>query len=244
MKKRLVVFGSLIVGFTLVTARAQPGPPPGPSFDGALAKLFGDNSGFSAALEFHTTGPSGEGMTMPGKIAFLDGNARFEMDMAKMQGRAMPAAALASMKQMGMDKMITISRRDKKAAYIIYPGMRAYVEQAIPETGTGAGAADYKTEVTKLGEETIDGHDCVKNKVMVTGPDGATHESTVWNATDLKKFPIKIETSGKGGAMVMLYKEVKLEKPDAAQFDPPADFQKFDSMMNLIMSRRGGLPTR
>ena len=44
--------------------------------------------------------------------------------------------------------------------------------------------------------------------------------------------------------MVMLYKEVKLEKPDAAQFDPPADFQKFDSMMNLIMSRRGGLPTR
>jgi hypothetical protein len=246
MKKHLVVFGSLIVGFTLVTARAQPGSPPGPSFDAALAKLFGDNSGFSATLEFHTTGPSGEEMTMPGKIAFLDGNARFEIEMAKMQGRRMPPEALARMKQMGMDKMITISRRDKKLAYIIYPGMQAYVEQAIPEAGAGAGAtaADYKAEVTKLGEETIDGHDCVKNKVVVTGPDGATHESTVWNATDLKKFPVKIEMAMKGGAMVMLYKEVKLEKPDAAQFDPPADFQKYDNMMGLMMSRRGGLPTR
>ena len=100
---------------------------------------------------------------MPGKIAFLDGNARFEMDMAKMQGRSMPAVAPASMKQMGMDKIITISRRDKKAAYIIsIQGCGLTWNKPIPETGTGGGpAADYKTEVTKLGEETIDGHDCV-----------------------------------------------------------------------------------
>ena len=41
--------------------------------------------------------------------------------------------------------------------------------------------------------------------------------------------------------MVMLYKDVKLEKPDASQFDIPADFTKYDSMMSLMMSRAKGM---
>jgi len=36
---------------------------------------------------------------------------------------------------------------------------------------------------------------CVKNKVIVTDDKGDKHESTVWNATDLKNFPVKIETT-------------------------------------------------
>jgi len=242
MKKHLAVLASLIVGFALTTLHAQPGPPPGPSFDGAMAKLFGDHTGFSATMEFHATRPTGDEITMPGKIACLEGKSRFDMDMSKMQGGHMPPQAAAHMKQMGMGRMTTITHRDKKLSYLIYPDMKAYVEITAREAG--ADPADYKTEVTKLGEETIDGHDCIKNKVVVTGPDGFKHESTVWNASDLKQFPVKIQTkSEKGMAMVMLFKEVKLEKPDAAQFDLPADLTKYDDMMSLMMSRaRKGPP--
>jgi hypothetical protein len=41
----------------------------------------------------------------------------------------------------------------------------------------------------------------------------------------------------------MLFKEVKLDKPDDAQFEPPADFTKYDDVMNLMMSRaRSAMP--
>jgi hypothetical protein len=163
------------------------------------------------------------------------------MDMSKIQGGHMPPQAAAQMKQMGMSKMTSISRGDKKLTYLIYPDMKAYMENATKEAS--AAPTDYKAEVTKLGEETIDGHDCIKNKVVVTGPDGVAHESTVWNASDLKQFPVKIQTSSERGmAMVMLFKDVKLDKPDAAQFELPADCTKYDNMMSLMMSRMKGAP--
>jgi hypothetical protein len=241
MKKHLLLLASVMAGLTVVTAPAQPGPPPGPNWDGAMAKLFGDNPGFTATMEFHMTRSSGQEMSMPGKIAHLEGKARFEMDMSGMQGANMPPQAAAHMKQMGMGKMTSITRRDQNLIYMVYPDMKAYTEMPIHETN--APASEYKADVTKLGEETINGHNCIKNKVVVTGPDGSTRESTLWNATDLNKFPIKIQMASKeGGNMVLLFNDVKLEKPDASLFDPPADFTKYDNMMSLMMSRARGVP--
>jgi len=241
MKKHLLLLASLMAGFSMVTARAQPGPPPGPNWDGAMAKLFGDNPGFTATMEFHFSRAAGQEITMPGKIAHLEGKARFEMDMSNMQGGFVSPQAAAHMKQMGMTKMFSITRRDLKIIYMVYPDMKAYTEMPIRETN--APASEYKAEVTKLGEETINGHDCIKNKVVVTCPDGSTRESTHWNAPDLNKFPIKIQLASKEGrAMILLFNDVKLEKPDAAMFDPPADFTKYDSMMSLMMSRARGVP--
>jgi hypothetical protein len=241
MKKHPLLLASVLAGFTVVTAPAQPGPPPGPSWDGAMAKLFGDNPGFTATMEYHLTTPSGREMTMQGKIAHLEGKARFEMDMSSMQGANMPPQAAARMKQMGMSKVFSITRRDLNLIYMVYPDMKAYVEMPMRETN--APVSDYKADVTKVGEESINGHDCIKNKVVVTCPDGTTRESTIWNATDLNKFPIKMQLASKEGRnMVLIFNDVKLEKPDAALFDPPTDFTKYDNMMNLMMSRIHGAP--
>jgi hypothetical protein len=245
MKKHLLLLVTIVAGFTVVTAPAQPGPggpPPGPSWDGAMAKLFGDNAGFTATMEFHFNRASGQEMTMPGKMAHLEGKARFEMDLTKMQGGKIPPQALARMKQMGMGRMCSITRRDLNLIYIVYPDMKAYTEMAIPEKNVPV--SDYKSEITKLGGETVGSYDCVKNKVAVTSPDGTTHEFTVWTANDLKGFPVKVQTTSKeGNDIVMIFSEVKLEKPDTALFDPPTDCTKYDSMMSLMMSRaRGGAP--
>jgi hypothetical protein len=240
MKKHLVLLAAVMAGLTVVTARAQPGAPSGPSWDGAMAKLFGDNRGFTATMEFHIPRASGQEMIMQGKIAFLEGKSRSEMDMSSMQGGNMPPQAAARMKQMGMSRIITITRRDQNLIYMIYPDMKAYTEMPMP--GTNTPASDYKAEVTKLGEENVGGHDCVKNKVVATSPDGSTHEFTVWNAADLKQFPVKIQIATKEGRdMLMIFSDVKLEKPDAALFDPPADFTKYDTMMSLMMSRARGM---
>jgi hypothetical protein len=241
MNKHLTILASVLVGLTVVTTSAQPRQPSTPSFDGAMGKLFGDNSGFSANMEYTSTGPSGQEMTVSAKITHAEGKAHMEMDISNMQGGHVPPAAAARMKQMGMGKLTIIIRRDKGLSYMVYPDMKAYTETATQEKY--APVAEYKSDSTKLGQETIDGHDCVKNKVVVTAPDGSTHESTVWNATDLKDFPVKIQTtSDKGTAMILSFKDVKLEKPDDSQFDPPSDFKKYDDMMSLMMSHARGAP--
>jgi hypothetical protein len=146
---------------------------------------------------------------------------------------------MAQMKQMGMDKMIALSIPEKKVVRMMYPSMNAYVDMPIPDSAATR-ASDFKTDVTELGPETAMGHPCARNKVVATGPDGVTHEFTVWNATDLDKFPVKIETTENGGRTTMSFRDVKLDKPDAAQFNPPSDYKKYDNMMSLMMSRARG----
>jgi hypothetical protein len=69
-------------------------------------------------------------------------------------------------------------------------------------------------------------HPCVKNKIVVTDDKGKKNESIVWNATDLKSFPVKIETTDDGTKLTMIFKDVKLTKPDATLFEVPKDMQR------------------
>jgi outer membrane lipoprotein-sorting protein len=235
MNKHFPIFISLIIGLTVLTARAQSRPPTGPNIDGAMEKLFGDNNNFSATMEFQVPTPKGE-MNMSAKMAHTAGKTRIEMDMTAMQGANMPPQAMAQMKKMGMAHMVVLNNTGG-ASYMIYPDMRAYVPMPGASQPTTP-PSDYKVDVTKIGDDTIDGHSCVKNKCVVTGSSGPAHESTVWNATDLKNFPLKIETkSDEGQSVVMVFKDVKLDKPDDSQFDPPSGFQKYDDMMSLMMAK-------
>ena len=209
-----------------------------------MAKLFGDNSSFSANLEMQTGGGGGaEAMTFPGKISFDQGKSRFEMDLTQMKGGSLPPQAAAQMKSMGMDKMLIIARPDKKVAYQVYPGMQAYIETPLSEQESSVSPSDYKMELTELGKETVDGHPCIKNKAVVTDKEGAKHESTIWSASDLKKFPIKIENMENNVKVTMLFHDVSLSKPAADVFDPPANVTKYDSMqamMQQVMMKRFG----
>jgi hypothetical protein len=189
-------------------------------------------------------GAAGAEVTIPGKLTYLEGKSRFEMDMTEMKGGDLPPQAAAQMKQMGMDKMIIISRPEKNITFMIYPGLQAYVQMPPPDPDAAKPASDFKSEATELGKETVDGHACVKNKVVVTDKAGTARQSTVWNATDLKNFPVKIETSDGGTTVTMLFKDVKFDRPEAAQFEPPAGFKKYDDMMTMMqqemMKRMGG----
>lgn len=92
----------------------------------------------------------------------------------------------------------------------------------------------------------MDGHPCVKTQVTVTDDKGNKYEPIVWNATDLKKFPIKIETTSQAHTTTILFTNVKLSKPEASLFDPPAGFKHYDSPQALIqqemMKHMGGAP--
>lgn len=226
--------------------QAQPGRSGGPRFSGSMAKLFGENQAFSADMEAQVIADGDQTMTMPGKLAFDAGKSRFDMDMGAAKGGKMSPQMAEQIKAMGMDKITTISRPDKKAVYLIYTGLSAYTETPLQDPEADKPASAFKMDKTELGKETVDGHACVKNKVVVTDDQGNKHESTVWNATDLKDFPIKIETTEREGhTMTTHFTNIKLGKPDAGVFDPPADFKKYDSpqalMQQEMMKRMGGM---
>jgi hypothetical protein len=238
MKNLFHCLTAVFLLLTLLPTNAQPGArggrmggPQGPDLGGPMAKVFGDNAAFSATMEMHSDSiPNGRAMV--GKMSSDSGKSRFEMNMDESSGMAPQEAS--HMKSMGMDKMVMIGRPDQKVSYMVYPGLKAFVENPIPNADSSKPVSDFKVETTELGKETVDGHPCVKNKVVVTDDQGKRFESTVWNATDLKKFPVKIETTQEGRKMTLLFKDVKLSKPDAAQFEPPSDAKKYGDMMSLM----------
>jgi len=249
MKKTAILLVA-VLALSFTAAHAQLGGPgaSSPDFSGAMTKFMGGHTNFSANIEVQVqTARAAAPLAMPGTLAVRDKKSRFEMDLSQATGGDLPAGAAEQMKQMGMDKTTIISRPDKQISYLIYPGLNAYVEMPLKEA-EAASEQDLKVETTELGKEKLDGHDCVKNKLVVISKSGKTNEATVWNATDLKKFPVKLETTDRGNTVTMRFKDVKFEPPAAAQFEPPADFKKYDSMMALMqqemMKRMGGMPPR
>jgi hypothetical protein len=236
----LLLGGAMILSQAL---HAQPGQMGNTMFGGSMARLFGTNPAFSADIEIQATGSNDRNMSMPGKIDFDSGKSRLERSL----GDTGPQAA--HMKAMGMDRTVTITRPDTKTMYIVYPGLSAYASAPLQDPEAVRPASDFKVESKELGKETVDSHECIKNKVTVTDDHGKSHEFTAWNATDLNKFPVKIEMNEQGHAMTMLFKNVKTAKPDAALFDPPADYKRYDSpgalMQQEMMKRMGnGMPGR
>jgi hypothetical protein len=161
--------------------------------------------------------------------------------MTEMKGGSIPAAAMTQMKTMGLDRMVTISQSDKKSVFVIYPNVQSYVEMT--SDAPVATNNDTTIETTKLGEENVAGHPCVKNKDVVTDKQGAKQEFTVWNATDLKNFPVQIQMMVQGNPVTMSYSDLNFSKPDASLFAPPTGFTRYDdirSMMQAVMMKKTG----
>ena len=127
MKKLIVLVcaAALLTGQTFAQMGAggmEMGPRP--KFSGSTEKLFGDHKAFSAKMEMTAKGKkASENMTMPGSMAFDEGKSRFEMDITQAKGGAMNAEMAPQLKQMGMDRMVMVSRPDLKVNYMIYPGL-------------------------------------------------------------------------------------------------------------------------
>lgn len=204
-----------------------------------LAKLFGKNTAFTADATVILKDPSGKELpAMDFSYAMLDGKVRTDMDMAKVHGGGMSAQAYMQMRSMGMDHIVHVFQPvNNKTAYMIYPGMKAYVQTDTTVPTDKKEHKEPKIEKTELGKETVEGHPCVKSKVVITQDDGKKSESILWQATDLKDFPIKSEmTTDDGMVVTTQFKNINQSKPDASLFEPPTDFKRYDSMQELMMA--------
>ena len=222
---------------TLASAAAQAQMPQFKTshLNAAMTKLFGEVKAFSSKAELRMKNKAGEETTkMNMEFALLDGKVRSDIDLSQLKSKDMPADAGAMMKQMGMDKMVSIAIPDKKVMLLIYPGLQAYTEMPMPKDEAATADSKFKIDTEKLGKETIDGHPCQKCKVTMTDEKGEKREAFIWQASDLKDFPIQMEMTEKDNTVVMVYRDIKFAKPEAALFDPPSGFTKHDSMQAMM----------
>ena len=203
------------------------GPPPDPC--AALGKFFTRDVAFTATAKVVSAGKKKrDNVSMVMLFAVSGGNMRNEMDMTKMSG--MKADDVEGMKQMGMDKMIVLKLADKQAAYIVYPGLQSYCDMP-----AGKGQSEGKLDKAELGSDTVEKHPCTKSKLTFTDKNGQTAEALVWEATDLKNFPIQYQTVDAGHTTTTTFTDIKLGQPDASLFELPASYKKYGSMQEMMM---------
>jgi outer membrane lipoprotein-sorting protein len=85
-------------------------------------------------------------------------------------------------------------------------------------------------ERSPAGTDTVDGHACKVENLTVTSRDGKSTKMKVWEAEDLKGFPIKTEMQTSRGLITMEYKDVSFNEPDASLFTHPENCRQMPAM--------------
>ncbi len=245
--KSLKTLVTLAVGIWLSAVAAKAQMPGGSQagLNAAMMRLFDQVGGFTSKAEVRLQekgAPSATTMTVD--VAMLAGKVRMDLDMAAMKSKQLPPETLAGFKAAGLDKLATVVRPDRKTTLLIYPSVQSYTEMPMSKDEAAGMDRKFKIEKTLLGRETIDRHNCEKNKVVLSADTGERHVATVWYAADLKNFPVKIQMDQPQMTVVLEYRDIKLVQPDARRFDPPAGFTKHPTvehlMQNATMKMMGG----
>ena len=213
----------LLIGAVAVAQVPSAGPPGG--INTAFVKLFGSVGPFTAKVETLVLDPSQqEKVRMPMDFTAFEGKVRLEINLAQMQSKDLPAGTIARLKQAGMDRVISLFRPDKKTTYVLYPGTQSYLSMPLAKGEAEAFEKGLKLEKSALGRETIDGHACVKNKVVVKNNQGPVLQAVTWNAADLKDFPVQIQMKEGQDAVRMRFTQIRFVKADPEQFNLPPTY--------------------
>jgi hypothetical protein len=226
-------------------AAQMAGSPTGANV--AISRLFGDNTAFSARADVKVLDESRTELNrLTMNFAMLDRSLRTDADMTQMSGRDVPADAVAQYKRLGVERVVSVIRPDKKALYLVFPSSRAYVNTPMTSEEIEASGTNLHVEKIPLGQETVDDHACTRNHVIVKGPAGVVLEAIAWNAADLKDFPIQLETTDKGRTVVMRFSQMQFTRPDAGLFELPPGYKGYKDPQALIESnaKRAGEPGR
>jgi hypothetical protein len=135
--------------------------------------------------------------------------------------------------QMGGMSMVSIIRPDRKLVWSLMPAQRMYQEVSIEQARRrDPGVSDPQIEISKLGQETVDGIAATKYRLILKNKSGG---GFVWLTGE--NIPIKMEfISREGGAGVrvgMRLREVKTGRLDPALFEIPAGYTRMPSMGGL-----------
>jgi hypothetical protein len=226
----------LVWAFAVSSALAQFSNISPTGVNAAFGRLFGAHTNFTSKVDVQVLDKQGKDwVRLPATLAALDGKLRMELDLAQAASRDLPEFAINSLKQAGMNHIISIVRPDKKATFLVYPGAESYLNMPLTAEDARALEKGYKVETVPAGKEKLDGKERARNNVVVRDFSGASAlKATTWTAPELKDFPAQIETRQDEATIVLKFSEVQFNKPGAAQFEVPAAFTEYTDMQKMM----------
>jgi len=144
----------------------------------------------------------------------------------------------------GGDKMIMITRLDKKVAWTLMPSEKMYMEMDLAQASAQAkdDTSKYKIEQTVVGPESLNGVNTTKSKIIMTGPKGEKMGGFMWTTKDnivVKMDAIAIEKNDKHRFKTELT-DLKVGKQDPALFEIPSGYSKMSMGMPSLGALMGG----
>jgi hypothetical protein len=130
----------------------------------------------------------------------------------------------------GGDKMIMITRHDKKVAWTLMPSEKMYMESSIAQAKTKDDLSSYKIEQTVIGPDTVNGVSTTKSKIIMTGAKGEKMGGFMWTTRDnivVKMDAIAIDKKQKHRFKTELT-NLKVGKQDPKLFEVPAGYEKMN----------------
>ncbi len=225
---------AVLCALVVPRAEAQFGGPGSTGVSASLIRLFGTNNTFTAQAEVQVLDAKNKELIgTPMSFALADNKIRVEVDMNRMRNKMEPDA-LAKVKPLGMDTVVSIIRPEQKAALIIFPKLNAFVKLDMPPSEAQAFLTRAKLERTTLGKEKMEGRSCVKQRVVITDDAGKKSEATVWTAPDLRGFPVCVATREQEGTVMVRFRQIQFTRTAAEKFEPPAGFTECADIQLLL----------
>jgi len=144
----------------------------------------------------------------------------------------------------GGDKMIMITRQDKKVAWTLMPSEKMYMEMSLDQASAQSkdDTSKYKIEQTVVGPETVNGVNTTKSKIIMTGPKGEKMGGFMWTTREnivVKMDAIAIDKKDKLRFKTELT-NLKVGKQDPALFEIPSGYTKMSMGMPSLGALMGG----
>jgi outer membrane lipoprotein-sorting protein len=190
---------------------------------GALAQLPGGSAHWKSTIEVEGGNQPGMG-PMQSENWMKQGNMR-----SKMQVMGMTRNMLKS-----GDTMYQWADGEKT-------GMKfnAAVQQRQGPSGDYANRIEeYRTKGKKTGSEKIDGHPCDIYELTTQGKTGRDHKETVWLATDLNNFPLKVISESNGTKVTSRNSDVEFKAAVSDAMMKPPDDVTFQDMSEMMKGMR------
>jgi hypothetical protein len=144
----------------------------------------------------------------------------------------------------GGEKMIMITRHDKKVAWTLMPSEKMYMEMSLDKASAQAkdDTSKYKIEQTVVGPESLNGVNTTKSKIIMTGPKGEKMGGFMWTTREnivVKMDAIAIDKKDKMRFKTELT-NLKVGKQDPALFEIPPGYSKMSMGMPSFGTLLGG----
>lgn len=243
------VMTGVVVWLAMATTRAAQNDPRQERDPGAPVRLvFDEKQAFIARASVLLRNPD-KVVLVSNTVAYAcrAGKFRTELQPTKMSA-AKNASSGESALHRSINEIVYMTCPERATVYAFYPSLKGYMEVPDP---FAAFNKSRQIEKTDLGQDAVNGHPCFKRKLLVSaGNPGPRREFTVWEATDMNRFPVQVEFASGTNTVQVQFSEVQPGTPDPSLFQPPAESKYYatpDALMTGFMIQMvqeiKGLPT-